>query len=162
MLAIWLYQYGFLFVKCYMREWFLWLSWRSLYCHLHRESNLHLTQYTPGTLMKSAAVDVINHNGRKFGRFWADVILADFQKVISRYLQDISTYLSCTVERVLRTILMQKSSRNMHVYPTKSSRFEPTDFESVMIDDVGCSRHHQCPRCDSISHKMYHYNKGPR
>ena len=78
---------------------------------------------TPGTLMTSAADDVINHNGRKIGRFkpirfcyarmmsaqsfsrryhwfWADVILADFQRAISRYLQDISTYLSCTAQRV--------------------------------------------------------------
>ena len=38
-------------------------------------------------------------------------------------------------------------SRNMHVYPAKSSRFGSTDFASVMIDDVGCSRRHQCPQC---------------
>ena len=36
----------------------------------------------------------------------------------------------------------------MHVYPTKSSRIESTVFASVMIDDVGCSRCHHCPRCD--------------
>ena len=35
----------------------------------------------------------------------------------------------------------------MHVYPAKLSRFESTDFASVMIDDVACSRRHQCPRC---------------
>ena len=27
----------------------------------------------------------------------------------------------------------------MHIYPAKSSRFESSDFASVMIDDVGCS-----------------------
>ena len=35
----------------------------------------------------------------------------------------------------------------MHVFLSKSTRFESTDFESVMIDDVGCSRRHQCPQC---------------
>ena len=35
----------------------------------------------------------------------------------------------------------------MHIYLAKSSRFESTDFASVMIDDVGCSRRHQCPQC---------------
>ena len=35
----------------------------------------------------------------------------------------------------------------MHVCPAKSSGFESTDFASVMIDDVGCSRRHQCARC---------------
>ena len=36
----------------------------------------------------------------------------------------------------------------MHVYQAKSSRFESTDFASVMIDDVGCSRRLKCPGCD--------------
>ena len=36
----------------------------------------------------------------------------------------------------------------MHIYLAKSSRFESTDFASVMIDDVGCSRRHQCPQCE--------------
>ena len=40
---------------------------------------------------------------------WADVILADFQGVISRFLQDISTYLSVTAQWVLRTTFTQKS-----------------------------------------------------
>ena len=35
----------------------------------------------------------------------------------------------------------------MHVYQAKSSRFESTDFASVVIDDVDCSRRHQCPQC---------------
>ena len=35
----------------------------------------------------------------------------------------------------------------MHAYPTKSSRFESTDIASVMVDDIGCSRRHQYPRC---------------
>ena len=44
---------------------------------------------------------------------WADLILADFQRVISRYMQDISTYLSCIAQRVLRTTFMQKSKINL-------------------------------------------------
>ena len=35
----------------------------------------------------------------------------------------------------------------MHVFLSKSTRFESTDFASVMIDDVGYSRRHQCPQC---------------
>ena len=92
--------------------------------------------------MTSAAADVINHNGPKIGRFkpmrfcyarmtsaqwwsrrhrraWADVILADFQRVISRYLQDISTYLSCTAQRVFRTVFMQKSKPKYACLPSK-------------------------------------------
>ena len=41
----------------------------------------------------------------------------------------------------------------MHIYLAKSSRFESTDFASVMIDDVGCSRRHQCPQCDILQKK---------
>ena len=36
----------------------------------------------------------------------------------------------------------------MHLYLAKSSRFESTDFATVMNDDVGCSRRHQCPQCE--------------
>ena len=39
---------------------------------------------------------------------WADVIHADFQTVISRYLQNINTYLFCTAEIMLWTIITQK------------------------------------------------------
>ena len=50
---------------------------------------------------------------------WADVILTDFQRVISRYLQDINTYLSCTAQRVLRTLFMQKSKPKYACLPSK-------------------------------------------
>ena len=46
----------------------------------------------------------------------------------------------------------------MHIYLAKSSRFESTDFASVMIDDVGCSRRHQCPQCEYIRHATYGVN----
>ena len=109
--------------------------------HEMNEDNL-LSYITPGTLMTSAAADVINHNGRNIGRFktytillgkddlgsivepksslvWTDVILADIQRVISRYLQYISTGLSCTAQRVLRTIFMQKSKPKYACLPSK-------------------------------------------
>ena len=99
------------------------------------------TSFTLGTLMTSAAADVINHNGCKnqliqtyaillckddigsiveptSSLVWA-LILADFQRVISRYLQDISTYRSCTAQRVLRTIFMQKSKAKYAYLPSK-------------------------------------------
>ena len=38
-----------------------------------------------------------------------DVILADFQRAISRYLQNISIYLFYTAEKRLKTIIMQNS-----------------------------------------------------
>ena len=50
---------------------------------------------------------------------WADVIHADFQTVISRYLQNISTYLFCTAERMLRTIIMQNSRMIQACFPIK-------------------------------------------
>ena len=50
---------------------------------------------------------------------WADVILADFQRVVSRYLQDISTYLSCTAQIILRTISMRKYKPKYACLPSK-------------------------------------------
>ena len=57
---------------------------------------------------------------------WADVIHADFQRVISRYLQNISAYLFCTTEIMLRTIIMQ-NSRLIHAY-------FPLKIDEVWID----------------------------
>ena len=39
---------------------------------------------------------------------WVDVICADFQMVISRHIQNISTCLSCKIQRGLRTIFIKK------------------------------------------------------
>ena len=50
---------------------------------------------------------------------WADVIHADFQTVISRRLQNISTYLFCTAERMLRTVIMQNSRLIQACFPIK-------------------------------------------
>ena len=48
-----------------------------------------------------------------------DVTHADFQAIISRYLQNIST-LFCTVERMIRTIIMQNSRLVNACFPIKS------------------------------------------
>ena len=50
---------------------------------------------------------------------WADVILADFQRDISRYLQNISIYIFDTAERMLRIIIMQNSRLIQAYFPIK-------------------------------------------
>ena len=50
---------------------------------------------------------------------WADVIHADFQTVISRVQQNISTYNFCTTERMLRTVIMQNSRLIQACFPIK-------------------------------------------
>ena len=47
----------------------------------------------------------------------------------------------------VKNYILKNPSQHMHVYLWKSSRFEPTDFASVIIDDFGFSRRHQCPQC---------------
>ena len=42
---------------------------------------------------------------------WADVILADFQRVISRYMQNISTYLSCNAKIQAKICMFTKQNR---------------------------------------------------
>ena len=124
--------------------------------------------FTLGTTMTSAAADVINHNGRKIGRFkpirfcYARMTSAQSWSrrhhcfgptsslpVFKRLYLDIYKTLAFTFLAQLKECqelyVWKNTSRNMHVYPAKSSRFESTDFASVMID--GCSRRHQCPRC---------------
>ena len=66
--------------------------------------------------------------------------IADFQMVISLYLPNINTYIFCTAERMLRTIIMLNSRLIQTFLPAKLSRFELTDFASIVIDDVGCSQ----------------------
>ena len=50
---------------------------------------------------------------------WADVIHVDFQTVISRVQQNISTYPFCTAERMLRTVIMQNSRLIQACFPIK-------------------------------------------
>ena len=50
---------------------------------------------------------------------WADVILSDFQRVISRYLQKIRIYFFYTAERMLRIIIMQNSKLIQACFPIK-------------------------------------------
>ena len=55
---------------------------------------------------------------------------------------------SVLLTECLELLLCKIPGWSMHVFISKSTRFESTDFASVMIDDVGCSRRHQCPQCD--------------
>ena len=50
---------------------------------------------------------------------WADVIHADFQTVIYRYVQNISTCLFCIAETMLITIIMQNSKLIQACFPIK-------------------------------------------
>ena len=91
--------------------------------------------------------DVGSKVGSTLWLVWADVILADFQRAIFRCMQNISTYLSCTTQRVLRTPLMQKSKPKHACIPSQ--------IVEVWIDRfrVRCdwwrrlSRRHQCSQC---------------
>ena len=70
-----------------------------------------------------ASITSAQSRSQRHRRVWADVILADFQRVISPYLQDISTYLSCAAQRVLWTVFMQKSKPKYVCLPSKIDRF---------------------------------------
>ena len=121
--------------------------------------------------MTSAAADVINHNGLKIGRFkpirfcyvrmtsaqswswhhhWFEPTssLPIFKGLYLVIYKTLALIIPVQLKECKELYLCKNPSRNIHVYPTKLSRFESTDFTSVMIDDVGCSRRHQCPRCD--------------
>ena len=142
-------------------------SWQ---CATGNKSLLEL-MFTPGTLMTSAAADVISHNGRKIGRFkplrFCYVRMTSAQSWSRRHhwFEPTSSLPICKglylviyktsalifpvqLKVCLKLYLCKNPSRNMPVYSTKSSRFETTVFASVMIDDVGCSRRQQCPRCE--------------
>ena len=53
---------------------------------------------------------------------WADVIRADFQTVISRYLHNVNTRLFCTADRMFRTITMQNFRLIYACFPIKIRR----------------------------------------
>ena len=63
---------------------------------------------------------------------WADVIHADFQMVISRYLQNISTCHFCTTEWTFRSIIMKNSRKIQACVPSK--------MDEVWIDRF-CARY---------------------
>ena len=52
-------------------------------------------------------------------QYWVDIIRADFQTIISPYLQYISTYLFGTAERMLRPLIMQNSRLIQPCFPSK-------------------------------------------
>ena len=95
---------------------------------------------------------------------WADVILADFQSVISRYLRNISIYFFYTAEIILKTIIMKNSRLIQACFPIK--------IDEVWIDRF-CVRYDWwrrlqptssvSPVCNCYSMlglKLIHVNKG--
>ena len=59
------------------------------------------------TLWKSAWMTSAQLWSRRHHWPWADVIRADFQTVISRYLHNVNTRFFCTADRMFGTIIMQ-------------------------------------------------------
>ena len=71
------------------------------------------------TVWKSAWMTSAQSWSRRHHWLSADVIHADFQRVISRYIQNISTCLSCKAQRGLRTMFIQKSKPKYAYLPSK-------------------------------------------
>ena len=67
---------------------------------------------------------------------WADVMHADFQKVICCHIQNISTVFPVKLIEGYELYLYKNPSRNIYIYLAKSSQFKSTDFASVMFADV--------------------------
>ena len=130
-----IFQFGFLYKFS---------SWPSLSLTGKTSANvLYIKRYDP---LKIGTDDVGSSQWWRRLHDWADVIHADFQMVISRYLQNISTYLFCTAE-CQELCLFKIPGWSRYVFQSKLTRFESTDFASVMIDDIDCSRRHQYPQC---------------
>ena len=90
---------------------------------------------------------------------WADVILADFQRIISCYLHDSITYFSCATQRVLRALFMQTFKPKCACLPCKIievwidrfcvrydwwRRLQPTSSVSpvcIMLDSIRWMKH---------------------
>ena len=72
------------------------------------------------TVWKSAWMTSVQLWSRRHHWPWADVIRADFQTVISRYLHNVNTRLFCTADRMFRTIIMQNSRLIYACFPIKT------------------------------------------
>ena len=68
---------------------------------------------------KSAWMTSAQLSSRRHHWPWADVIRADFQTVISRYLHNVNTRLFCTADRMFRTIIMQTFRLIYACFPIK-------------------------------------------
>ena len=71
------------------------------------------------TVWKSAWMTSAQLWSRRHHWPWADVIHADFQTVISRYLHNVNTRLFCTADRMFRTIIMQNFRLISACFPIK-------------------------------------------
>ena len=65
---------------------------------------------------------------------WVNVIRADFQTVISRYLQNVKTRIFCTADTMFRTIIMQNSRL---IYACLPIKIDVISAPSVLNDCVG-------------------------
>ena len=95
------------------------------------------------TVWKSAWMTSAQLWSRRHHWPWADVIRADFQTVISRYLHNVNTRLFCTADRMFRTIIMQNYRLIYACFPIK--------IDKVWIDRF-CVRYDwwrrlPCPQC---------------
>ena len=105
---------------------------------------LCITRYNP---LKISKDDVSSKQWWSQLHFWADVFRADFETVTVRYLQNISPYLSCTTERMLRTIIMQNFRLIQACFPSKIVEVWFHRFcvrydwwRRLELDGFGCSR----------------------
>ena len=71
------------------------------------------------TLWRSAWMTSAQLWSRRHHWPWADVIRADFQTVISRYLHNVNTRLFCTADRMFRTIIILNSRLIYACFPIK-------------------------------------------
>ena len=65
---------------------------------------------------------------------WVDFILADFKGLYLVICKTLALIFPIQLKECSELHLCKNPTWNMHVYLAKSSRFESTDFESVMID----------------------------
>ena len=108
---------------------------------------------TPGTLMPSVDSNLYDYKADvgsvvepTLSLVWTDVILAIFKGLYLVIYIKLALIFPVKLKGYWELYLCKNPSRrNMHVYPAKSLRFESTDFASVMLVDVGCSRRHHCP-----------------
>ena len=71
------------------------------------------------TLWRSAWMTSAQLWSRRHHWPWADVIRADFQTVISRYLHNVNTRLFCTADRMFTTIIILNSRLIYACFPIK-------------------------------------------
>ena len=75
----------------------------------------------------------------------------NYEHFIPWYWTNIFIYINIYITSAQKLLICKIPGWSIHVFLSKSMRYELTDFAWVMIDDVGCSRRHQCPQCVDVS-----------